>query len=151
MKSVPVAKVLLGLIIFPFMAYEGIDRGATYGSIDESQTQLMLVTSVVNANGRAILPEYQARGTLSSGAVTTVNIFKREFEKLKPGDKIAVVSLPTKTKAYITASRLEESKPFVRLGSFTVTWHFPVAIAGWIILVIYIFHIRLNARRDKAT
>ena len=151
MRPISFAKLLLAFLIFPFMAYEGFERGATFGSIDESQTRSMLVMSVTNANGRTIFPDYQARGSLPSGEVTTVDLFKREFNQLRPGDKLAVIALPTKTETYITVSKLEESKPFIRLGSFTVTWHFPVAVVGEIVLGLYIYLVWLDARRGKAT
>lgn len=147
MKHISFGRVLLALVIFPFMAYEGIDRGATYGSIDESQALTMQVTSVDNANGRAIFPDYQASGTLPTGAAITVKIFKREFQQLRAGDRLEVFSVPSKAESYVTASKIEESKPFIRWGSFTFTWHFPVGVVGWIVIVLYIIFAPLNTRR----
>ena len=152
MKSPFFLKAVLAFVVFPFMAYEGIDRGLTYGSIDEGQPQVMEVLSVINANGRPILPDYQAKGRLiSSGAEISVNIFKREYEQLSSGDKIRVFATPSKSEAYITASKLEESKPFIHFGPFTFTWHLPVAVFGWLFLGYFIIQQLSNARTSTAT
>ena len=151
MKSSLFVKAILAFFIFPFMAYEGVERGAKYGSIDESHTQVMVVTSLRNANGREFFPDYQATGTLPSGAVATVSIFKREFQQFRPGEKIAVLAVPSTTESYITASKFEESKPFIPVGPVTVTWHFPVAVLGWLLMLFYITKVWLSARREQAT
>ena len=151
MNSIHFAKLILAIFIFPFMAYEGVDRGAKYGALDGSRKQLMVVTSVENANGRVILPAYQATGTLPSGNVATVIIFKREFQQLRPGEELAVLEVTSTPKSYITASKLEESKPFIPVGPLTVTWHFPVAVVGWLLLLFYLAKVWLTARRKKAT
>jgi hypothetical protein len=82
--------------------------------------------------------------------VATVQIFRQEFEQLVPGDTIAVYSLPSETASYITASKLEESKPFIHMGALTVTWHFPVAVVGWIVMGIYVLGAYLKARRKRS-
>ena len=131
------------------MAFEGLERGSMYGAIDERHGQLMQVRSVENSNGRPILPKYQANGfLLSSREDVTVRIFEGEYQNLNPGDQLTVFAIPSNPSSFITSSKLNESKPFIRLGGLTVTWHFPVALIGWFIIAAYFFSTRSDSKRS---
>jgi hypothetical protein len=145
-------KVFFALLIFPFMAYEGLERGELYGSIDEGDSLTMQIDSIVNNNSRTFFPDYRANGILlPSKEPLSVDIFKREYRQLESGDHIEVFAVPAEPNEYVTASKLEESKPFIPLGILDVTWHFPVAVAGGFFMVIYIVLFLLNAKNESST
>lgn len=146
----PFVQAIIGLIIFPFMAFEGIDRGSTYGAIDERDGQVMQLISVDNPGGRRNFPRYQGTGFLpSSDDPITVALFKSEYETLEPGDELTVFAVPSKPNSFITSSRLDESKPFIHLGPLAVSWHFPVAVVGESILLVYLLSLRKEKKRKE--
>lgn len=131
-------KAILTLPIILYMAYEGFDRGGEYGAINERQIQLMQVVTLENPSGRTIFPTYQASGFIvSSSKRLTVDLYKSEFKILRHGAHIKVIAIPSKPNTFITLSRLEAAKPFIKLGALTVTWEFPVAIFFFLISIIY--------------
>ena len=140
-------KVIIISAILPFMAFEGIQKGATYGEVNAQDSHDMEVVSIENPSKRFIFPDYQARGFIfPSGASMVVPISKQEYQQLKPGKRIVVFALPSSPNNFITASNLEALKPFIRLGRLVVTWHFPAAVFGLILIAFYIVQLKRESR-----
>ena len=134
------------------MAYEGIERGQLYGSIDERNALVMQVDSIANSNGRPIFPDYRAIGILlSSRKPLSVGIFKREYAQLRSGDRIKVYALPNSPDKYVSASKYEESKPFLSIANLQFTWHFPAGIVGGLIMVTYVLVAIAKTKNKNAT
>jgi len=141
-------KAVLAFMVFPFMAYEGLSRGATFGAVDADRPVIMEVRSTINANGRTILPDFQALGRLlSTGEEIAVSVYKREFETLKPGDRLPVFAVPSQPGVFVTGKQLDESRPLFRVGAFVFTWHLPAAIVGWLVVGAFLFQRAAGRRR----
>lgn len=133
-------------VILIFMTFDGVRRGWEYGPINERQRETMVVESVANPSGRLWFPTFQANGhLLVDGRRIEVPIFKRQYKSLRKGDKLVIFELPRRRGAFITQNKLEESKPFIRLGTLAVTWHFFVGALG----VSLFFSCWLLARREQ--
>lgn len=144
--------VVIVNVILICMTFDGLRRGWEYGPINEREHKTMIVESIQNPSGRSLLPTFQASGRLlTDGRRIEIPIFEHEYKSLRKGDRLVVFELPRHQGAFITQSKMEESKPFVRLGPLAVTWHFFVGALGISFFLYYeVFTLRKQKTRGGA-
>jgi hypothetical protein len=117
------------LLVGIFWICDGLNRGFTYTPLLRQKPQEMVVSALQNLNGRRILPNYVAIGSVSNyESPIAIEIFQDQFRHLKPGAPVDVYLLESpKKRLWVNAEKLEESKPIMSVFGLSFSWHF---IAG---------------------
>jgi len=120
----------LPFIVGAFWIGEGIYRGNKYFPLLNSKPENLVVSTILNRNGRRILPDYVAIGKIESiESPITVSIFKDQFRRLKSGDSMKVYRLNSHDPIqWLNSDKLDESKPIFNLIGFHFTWHFVAGV-----------------------
>ena len=124
------------LVLFSFMAHEGITRGMLYAGIDPDSPEELIIHDIFNKNKRKILPDYVATGFIRSTMQDIeVEVFKSDYEYLDKYSVINVYKVPGTIDHYIYEKKYDEALPLVNLGLVTVTWHFIVGFPAILFLL----------------
>lgn len=121
----------IGLLLMGiFCIYDGLNRGIQYGPLLKESPQKLAVAAVYNLNGRRILADYVAVGSISnSEAPVVVEIFEKQYRSLKPGAFLDVYHLEgSKRTPWANAEKIEESKPIMKIFDVAFSWHFILGI-----------------------
>jgi|GEM_PF-4597199 len=116
----------LTLVLGSFWIYDGLHRGFRYYPLLKETPEQLVVSRVANLNGRTILPEYVAIGSVSNvESPVVVAIFESQFRQLKAGASVAVYrrESPIGTE-WINGEKIEESKPLMNILGLRFSWHF---------------------------
>ena len=70
--------------------WEGVERGQRYGMADVSRTLYLLVKRMEMVGEPNWFPRYLAHGITDAGETTSVEVFRRQYENISPGEKIKV-------------------------------------------------------------
>lgn len=121
---------------------DGLQRGSYYPLLKQ-EPQKLAVERVSNLNGRRILPNYVATGSVSNvESPVTVEIFEDQFKNLRRGDLIDVYHLDRPgERVWINGKKLEESKPISDVFGFCFSWH--LVLAGLLMIGVAL----IDARR----
>jgi len=106
------------LPIFLYVVYHGVSTGQEVANVSRDKPLTLVVEQVTNAAGRPIFPDFVASGTLeSTNKPCTVKLYKQEFKKTKPGDRLNVYRTSEQSQTYVTQRRVEAAKIRFRVGS----------------------------------
>lgn len=103
------------------MIYMGMLDTRLIQNVDMASPVTMEVKKVWNAGGETLFPRFLASGKTSAGSLEVeVSLFKHEFKKLKPGDKIEVFATGIDDQPWVTRAKAESNVLF-RAGNVVIS------------------------------
>jgi len=137
----------LGTIYGGFLS---MDRANFYSTLDPEEKFILNISHIANLANRQLLPDFRARGYLvGTGKLIDVEIYRKDFERLKPGDQLLVLKIPRQENGFVDASRYQNNKPLFRFFGVPFAWHFFVILALFTIttLALWDLHKKLGYAR----
>lgn len=151
--------MFLALGIGCFWIYDGLKRGRLYAPLLGQVVEHMTVLNVYNPGGRTIFPNYRAYGQVDGmDSLVVVDLFQSQYRNLRRanisteagrGQGIEIYRLDPEGSSWVTASRVDESKPIFTLLGFPFSWHFPTGILMAGVSSLYLWNWRQGRRREQ--
>jgi hypothetical protein len=113
------------LLVGVYLMYQGVYRGTKFWPLLTQKPERLIISEVLNRNGRRILPDYVAIGNLEGDlSKASVPLFQDQFDKLSPGARMDVYRLESKSHTeWVSVATLEESKPMFNALGLHFSWH----------------------------
>jgi hypothetical protein len=135
----------LVLLVGCFWVYDGLHRGSQYYPLLAQAPEQLVVSNVANLNGRTLLPDYVAVGSVSNiESPIVIGIFENQYRKLRAGSLVAVYHFESsKHIEWVNGERFEESRPLMSVLGLHFSWHFPAGL----LMTAYACFSAWNSRR----
>lgn len=125
---------LLMLSASIYGGYLSMERAYFFSILNPDEKIALNVTRVANLANRQILPDFRAFGyLLHSRKFIDIEIYRKDYERLNPGDQMFVLKIPEQESGYVDASRYQNNKPLFKLFGVPFAWHI------FVILILFIF------------
>lgn len=128
---------LLMIVGSVFGGYLSMERAHFYTGLDPDNKRSLVISRTENLANRQILPDFRAFGFLAnSQELINIEIYRKEFERLKPGDHIFVLKVPQRENEYVDFNRYKNNKPLFIIFGVPFAWHIFVILILFIVTAV---------------